>query len=68
MESSVADAKAPLNGAYITAEPNPVATGDGPGVTRLKWSTGDGSPGQVLLRLSIHPESLWLPPRPILKA
>src|SRR5438309_8420236 len=33
--------------ASITANPNPVPPGSGPGTTTIVWKTGDGSQGQV---------------------
>ena len=33
--------------ATITASPNPVTTGEGPGTTTVTWNTGDGTAGQV---------------------
>src|SRR5918995_955489 len=32
---------------FLTAVPNPVPAGDGPGKTTISWSTGDGSNGLV---------------------
>jgi hypothetical protein len=32
---------------FLTATPNPVPAGDGPGKTTISWSTGDGSNGLV---------------------
>jgi hypothetical protein len=33
--------------AFLTATPNPVPAGEGPGKTTISWSTGDGSNGLV---------------------
>jgi len=35
--------------ATITASPNPVPAGQGPGTTTITWNTGDGSVGTVYL-------------------
>lgn len=57
-----ATAPAPVTGPHgsvIIAEPNPVAPGDGMGSTTVKWTTGDGSWGEVYLSTSGQPESLF---------
>lgn len=33
----------------IHAGPNPVPAGSGPGTTKIKWTTGDGSDGKVFV-------------------
>lgn len=45
--------------ANITATPNPVPAGGGPGTTTLSWNTGDGSVGQVYVSVDGKPETLF---------
>jgi hypothetical protein len=45
--------------AELTATPNPVPAGPGPGARTISWSTGDGSEGQVYLRVGGEPEQLF---------
>jgi hypothetical protein len=44
--------------ATITASPNPVPTGDGPGKTTITWNTGD-APGQVYVIANGEEEKLF---------
>jgi hypothetical protein len=48
--------------AAITASPNPVTTGEGPGTTTITWNTGtgDGTTGQVYVSEDGGPERLWV--------
>jgi glycosyltransferase involved in cell wall biosynthesis len=45
--------------AFIAATPNPVPAGPGQGATTIEWSTGDGSEGQVYLRVGEESEHLF---------
>ena len=45
--------------ATITASPNPVTTGEGPGTTTITWNTGDGTTGQVYVSEDGAPERLF---------
>jgi hypothetical protein len=45
--------------ATITASPNPVLVGQGPGTTTVSWNTGDGSGGQVYVSVDGGPEALF---------
>jgi hypothetical protein len=45
--------------ATITASPNPVTTGEGPGTTAITWNTGDGATGQVYVSEDGGPERLF---------
>ncbi len=45
--------------ARIDAQPNPVPGGSGLGTTRIAWSTGDGSQGQVYVSQDGGPEHLF---------
>jgi hypothetical protein len=46
--ASCASAKGPTSQSpSVTAVPNPVPAGDGLGTTRISWTTGNGSLGQV---------------------
>jgi hypothetical protein len=55
--ASAASPAAPA--AMITASPNPVITGEGPGTTTITWNTGDGSMGQVYVSEDGKAESLF---------
>ena len=55
--SSAASPAAPA--ATITASPNPVTTGEGPGTTTITWNTGDGTTGQVYVSEDGAPETLF---------
>ena len=47
-------------GAVITATPNPVPAGDGPGITTIAWNTGgDGSVVDVYLSIDGGAEKLF---------
>lgn len=43
----------------ITASPNPVTTGEGPGTTTITWNTGDGTTGRVYVSEDGAPETLF---------
>ena len=43
----------------LTASPNPVTTGEGPGTTTITWNTGDGTTGQVYVSEDGAPETLF---------
>ena len=45
--------------ATITASPNPVTTGEGPGTTTISWNTGDGTTGQVYVSTDGKPEAIF---------
>ena len=45
--------------ATITASPNPVTTGEGPGTTTITWNTADGTSGQVYVSKEGEPETLF---------
>jgi hypothetical protein len=45
--------------ATITASPNPVLVGQGPGTTAITWNTGDGSAGTVYLSKDGGPEAAF---------
>lgn len=49
----------PGRAAYVTASPNPVPAGAGQGATMVRWSTGDGSPGEVRVAVAGEPEKLF---------
>ena len=55
--ASAASPAAPA--ATITASPNPVTTGEGPGTTTITWNTGDGTTGQVYVSEDGAPETLF---------
>lgn len=55
--ASAASPAAPA--ATITASPNPVTTGEGPGTTTITWNTGDGTAGQVYVSQDGAPETLF---------
>lgn len=55
--SSAASPAAP--DATITASPNPVTTGEGPGTTTITWNTGDRTMGQVYVSEDGAPETLF---------
>src|SRR4029453_1681387 len=44
--------------ATISASPNPVPAGAGTGATTVTWTTGDGSPGEVYVRINAGREIL----------
>jgi hypothetical protein len=46
-ESKAPPASPAASAATITASPNPVSLGEGPGTTTVTWNTGDGSVGQL---------------------
>ena len=45
--------------AIISATPNPVPAGSGNGTTTIKWTTGDGSVGQVYVSKNHGEETLF---------
>jgi hypothetical protein len=55
--ASAASPAAPA--ATITASPNPVTTGEGPGTTTITWNTGDGTAGQVYVSEDGGPERIF---------
>jgi len=50
--------------ATITASPNPVLVGQGPGTTTITWNTGDGSVGTVYLAKDGEPEAAFASGKP----
>ena len=56
--ASAASPAAPA--ATITASPNPVTTGEGPGTTTITWNTADGTAGQVYVSEDGGPETLFV--------
>ena len=46
-------------GATISATPNPVPPGGGTGTTKISWTTGDGSEGQVYVSENGQAEQLF---------
>jgi hypothetical protein len=46
-------------GPSLTAAPNPVPAGDGLGTTRISWTTGNGSLGQVYVSEDGSEEKLF---------
>jgi hypothetical protein len=56
--STMADGVA-AGGATLTADPNPVPSGEGPGTTTITWDTGDGKWGQVYFSPHDKPDKLW---------
>lgn len=61
-KNSEADAQAAspaASAATITASPNPVTTGEGPGTTTITWNTGDGTTGQIYVSEDGGPERLF---------
>jgi hypothetical protein len=58
-EAEAPPASPATSAATITASPNPVATGEGPGTTTVTWNTGDGSAGQVFVSEDGAPETLF---------
>jgi hypothetical protein len=48
-----------LTWSMITASPNPVSAGEGPGKTTISWNTGDGSKGLVYLSTDGGSERLF---------
>ena len=57
VNASAASPAAP--GATISASPNPVTTGEGPGTTTITWDTGDGTTGQVYVSEDGAAETLF---------
>ena len=57
-EANVSAASPVASAATITASPNPVTTGEGPGTTTITWNTGDGTSGQVYVSEGGGPERL----------
>jgi hypothetical protein len=45
--------------ASISASPNPVPAGNGNGTTTIKWTTGDGSMGQIYVTSEPGEETLF---------
>lgn len=56
--SSVVSAS-PQGAATITASPNPVPAGTGMGTTKITWSTGDGTVGQVYVAVNGADEAIF---------
>src|SRR5260370_13115413 len=57
--SKAPEASPGASAATITASPNPVTTGEGPGTTTITWNTGDGTTGQVYVSEDGAPETLF---------
>lgn len=49
--------KAPRDGPWIIALPNPVVAGPRGGKTLLTWDTGEGYPGMVFVSIDRQPET-----------
>jgi ABC-type Fe3+-hydroxamate transport system substrate-binding protein len=58
-DANVPSATPAASTATITASPNPVSIGEGPGTTTITWSTGDGTAGQVYVSVDGEPETLF---------
>jgi ABC-type transport system substrate-binding protein len=58
-EANASAASPAASAATITASPNPVTTGEGPGTTTVTWNTGDGTTGQVYVSEDGGPERLF---------
>ena len=58
-ETNASAASPAASGATITASPNPVTLGEGPGTTTITWNTGDGTTGQVYVSEDGKAESLF---------
>ena len=58
-EANASAASPAASAATITASPNPVTTGEGPGTTTITWNTGDGTTGQVYVSEDGGPERLF---------
>ena len=58
-EANPAAASPAASAATITASPNPVTVGQGPGTTTITWNTGDGTTGQVYVSEDGAPENLF---------
>jgi hypothetical protein len=56
-EANAPTASPGASSATITASPNPVPVGQGPGNTTITWNTGDGSAGTVYLSKDGGPEA-----------
>jgi hypothetical protein len=57
---NVADnARRTATSASISASPNPVPAGNGNGTTTIKWTTGDGSMGQIYVTSEAGEETLF---------
>ena len=57
--SASADRAAQKSVGPISAEPNPVPAGDGPGKTTITWDTGDGSVAEVYLSVDGGEEKVF---------
>jgi hypothetical protein len=62
--SKAPEAQAPpatpaASAATISASPNPVSIGEGPGTTTVSWNTGDGSAGEVFVLEDGAPEKMF---------
>jgi len=58
-EANTSVASPAASAATITASPNPVTIGEGPGTTTITWNTGDGTTGQVYVSEDGAPEHLF---------
>ena len=58
-EANVSAASPAASAATITASPNPVSIGEGPGTTTITWNTGDGTTGQVYVSEDGAPERIF---------
>jgi predicted small lipoprotein YifL len=58
-EANTSDVSPAASAAMITASPNPVTTGEGPGNTTVTWNTGDGTAGQVYVSADGAPEAIF---------
>src|SRR6266436_7878936 len=60
LEANAPAASPAASTATITASPNPVTTGEGPGTTTITWNTADGAAGQVYVSEDGGPERLFV--------
>ena len=58
-EATAPSGSAAASSAPITAAPNPVPAGQGPGTTTITWNTGDGSLAQVYVSVDSGSETLF---------
>ena len=58
-EANTSAASPAASAATISASPNPVAIGEGPGTTTVTWNTGDGSSGQIFVSENGSPERIF---------
>jgi hypothetical protein len=58
-EANMSAAIPAAHAATITAPPNPVTIGEGPGTTTMTWNTGDGTKGEIYVSEDGGPEKLF---------